>query len=240
MKYLLLLAFFICSFHSYSQEKLPNRPKSVLEIGIALGSYSGDLSPTFSKVNGGLNVGLLMRAQKRLNLRLDASYLYLQGQKLNDPNTLPPLEPPFPNNFFQSHTLNTSLSVQFNIVNSRHFRLYVAQGLGVFYYNPMDEDGNELIENLKDEPNGIFETRNQNEEYSNFAMSLPTRVGMTYYFENNFGFGLSATFVNPLTDYLDNVSELGNVNGNDQAMSINFSCFIPLSYGKLSSPRKEN
>lgn len=240
MKYLFLFTFFIYSFHSFGQDQLPTKPKSILELGVGLGSYKGDLSPNFSKVNGGFNLGLIMRAQKRLNLKLDVSYLYLQGQKLDDPNVLPPLEPPFPNNFFQSHTLNTSLSLMFNLINSKHFKLYVAQGVGIFYFNPLDEEGTELIENFKDETNGVFETRNKNETYSNFAMSLPTRVGMTYYFDNNFGFGLSATFVNPFTDYLDNISELGTVNGNDQAMSINFSCFIPLSYGKLSSPKKEN
>ena len=51
---------------------------------------------------------------------------------------------------------------------------------------------------------------------------------------------MSTTFHNPLTDYLDNVSELGTVKGNDQAMSVNFSCFIPLGYNKLDRPRKEN
>ncbi|NME72076.1 hypothetical protein [Flammeovirga aprica] len=240
MKYLILFTFFIYSYHSFSQEKLPTKPKTVLEVGVALGSYKGDLSPNFSKVNGGFNAGVIFRAQKRLNLKLDVSYLYLQGQQLRDPNTLPPLEPPFPNYFFQSHTLNTSFSVMFNIINKKRFKLYVTQGLGVFYFNPLDENGDELIENIRDEKEGIFETRNKNETYTNFAMSLPTRIGMTYYFKNNFGFGLSTTFVNPLTDYLDNVSELGTVKGNDQAMSVNFSCFIPLSYGKLASPRKEN
>lgn len=239
MKFFILLIFIFGGFQTFAQNELP-KPKSIMEVGIALGSYRGDLSPSFSKVNGGVNVGFLFNTKKRWHIRADLSYLYLQGQTLHDENYLPPLEPPFPNDFFQSHTLNTSVSFMFNIINKRYFKLYVAQGIGIFYYNPLDQYGNELIENYKDENNGLYETRNENETYTNFAFSMPTRIGVTYYFKNNFGLGLSATFVNPFTDYLDNVSELGAVSGNDQAMSINMSFFVPLTYGKLNRVHEPN
>ena len=173
MKNLFTLLLIFYSLNSFSQNELP-RPKVLMEFGPSLGSYKGDLSPNYRKVNGGVNFGFIFNNKKRWNIRFDLSYMYLQGQKFLGPDYLEPLNPPYPNNFFQSHTLNTSLSFMFNIINSKHFRLYVAQGIGAFYFNPMDEDGNELIENFE-------KTRNPNEVYSNFALSLPTRLGITLF-----------------------------------------------------------
>lgn len=234
--YIPLLILLLFSMSSFGQEVLP-RPKRILEIGPAISSYKGDLSSGFSKVGGGVNLGYIFNNNKRWQIRFDFSYLYLQGQKVYSPSYIPPLDPPYPNTFFQSHTLNSSLSFMFNIINSRYFKLYVAQGIGLFYFNPLDENGEEYIEqDYTNASEGIFATRNEGETYTNFAFSMPTRIGAYYYLKNNFGFGLSVTFVNPFTDYLDNISQLGVVDGNDQAMSINFSFLIPLSYrGKLKA-----
>ncbi|AZQ61767.1 hypothetical protein EI427_05820 [Flammeovirga pectinis] len=232
IKYILLTILVVGTTNLFGQDVMP-KPKRTLIIGGALGSYRGDLSPNYSKVNGGANLGIVFNKKKRFDLRFDLSYLYLQGQKLRGADYIPPLTEPFPNDYFQSHTLNTSLSVMYNIINKKNFKLYIAQGIGLFYYNPLDENGEELIDNISDNRNGIYETRNENEVYSNFAFSMPTRFGATYYLKNNFGVGVSCTFANPFTDYLDNVSDFGTVKGNDNAMSINFNCFIPLAYSKI-------
>ncbi|WP_281614295.1 outer membrane beta-barrel protein [Flammeovirga sp. SubArs3] len=230
---LFLCLFFFVQTITKAQEEIP-KPTKYLEIGPAIGSYRGDLSPNYSKVNGGVNVGYIFNKERRWNFRLDFSYLYVQGQILRAPDYIPPLTEPYPNDYFQSHTFNTSLSVMFNIINKDNFKVYIAQGIGLFYYNPMDENGEELIENISDPRQGYYKTRNDGEDYTNFALSLPTRFGVNYFFPTNFGVGVSATFANIFTDYLDNVSELGNVKGNDNLMSVNFSFFIPLQYQKLN------
>ncbi|OHX65242.1 hypothetical protein NH26_02175 [Flammeovirga pacifica] len=207
-------------------------PKRYLEISPLINSYSGDLG-RFNQINGGVNAALVFNKPRRGNFRLDFTYMYVQASRLRGADYVPPLEEPIPNDYFQSHTINFSLSYMYNIINKDNFKLYISQGLGLFYYDPMDEEGNKYIENFSDNDRGFYMTRNANETYTNFTMSLPTRLGIMYYFPGNFGVGLSSTFYNPLTDYLDNISDFGTVKGNDNLMSVNFNFHIPLQYQKL-------
>ncbi|MBB3696116.1 hypothetical protein KMW28_11985 [Flammeovirga yaeyamensis] len=226
----LLLVLLTCS--CFGQDFEIPTPKKYLEISPLINSYRGDLG-SFNQINGGINLAFIYNKPRRGNLRLDFTYLYVQASRLRGKDYVPPIQEPIPNNYFQSQTLNFSLSYMFYIINKKNIKLYLAQGLGVFYFDPLDENGESYFENISDNSRGYYQTRNESETYSKFTLSLPTRFGLMYYFPTNFGIGLSGTFYNPFTDYLDNISDFGTVKGYDNVFSLNFNFHIPLQYQKL-------
>jgi hypothetical protein len=58
---------------------------------------------------------------------------------------------------------------------------------------------------------------------------LPTQVGAIYLLPNQWGIGIQAGLLNPLTDYLDNIKELGNRSGNDNVMQTRLLLYVPLN-----------
>ena len=57
---------------------------------------------------------------------------------------------------------------------------------------------------------------------------LPTQVGANYFFKNTMGVGLQVGVLNPQTDYLDNISQLGNLENNDKVLSIRLMLIISI------------
>lgn len=97
--------------------------------------------------------------------------------------------------------------------------VYLSQGIGFIHFSPEDDEGNSLA----DLPN----TREDQETYRQESFMLPTNVGVLYLLPNQYGVSVQAGFYNPMTDYLDNISQLGD-SGNDNILAIRFAFYIPL------------
>jgi hypothetical protein len=79
-------------------------------------------------------------------------------------------------------------------------------GLGVFYFNPKGELGDEWydLQPLGTEGQGISETR---KKYSKIQLCIPVGVGFKYSFDRRWGIGLEYGIRKTFTDYIDDASK---------------------------------
>ncbi len=205
-------------------------PVSLMEIGISGNSYKGDLNTSYDKWSAGVKLGILFNRKEKLNGGVQFSYQSVTGQVLS-------LEPPaenedgiYPNTFFKSSVISGQYALRYNFIKKEFLHVYLSQGIGISYYNPQDEEGEDLVNQST--------TRNYTEDYRSTAFYLPTEIGAIYLFRNGYGVGIQGKFFNILTDYLDNISELGEVDGRDNILSIQLSFYAPLSYYEKRRQRR--
>lgn len=181
---------------------------NALHVGLDAYSYKGDLGRAYHKWSGGIRLGASFNKKKRVNGIINFSYGLLTGQ-----STERLLENELgkkPNTFFNTSILALNVNVCINIIKKDHYKIYFGQGVGIIRYIPKDEYGALLQDQ--------FNTRADGESFANISFSLPTRLGGTYLFENGFGVNAEIGFMNTVTDYLDNVSQFGTNEGNDNIM----------------------
>ncbi len=230
MKKHFLLSLFFCVFSCNSFAQTPTTDMSsatptqiktekkvdlLLYGGIGAVAYRGDLADSYQKWSSWFHIGLQKNRRRWLNPRVEVFYGTLSGQ-----NSAYTFEGGNPNLFFQTSLIGGSMNLQLNIIKQKSFMLYVSQGLGLAYYWIEDKNGN----NLDKQP----QTRTLGEVYSPTLLLLPSSIGATYLFPNQFGLGVEAGLQNTMTDYLDNISKWGKDTGNDNALRIKFSFYAPV------------
>ncbi|MBX2843935.1 MAG: hypothetical protein KTR26_19340 [Flammeovirgaceae bacterium] len=195
-------------------------PKVLLDFGFSANAYKGDLNNSYSKWNGFVHLGVKLNRKKRLNSQFEVSFGNLKGQNIflngNENNTQKA------NRFFSTDIFSLNYNLYINIIKKENFSVYLSQGVGFMKFLPKDEEGNDLIQEI--------ETRAQNEDYNTNAFQLPSNLGVIYIFKPGFGLGYQMGLVNPLTDYLDNISQLGENSGNDNIFRVKFSFYAPISF----------
>lgn len=199
-----------------STQNTDNSPTRFIELGIAPTSYKGDLN-SYNHWNIGWHIGLLLARKKRLN----GEFSFFGGE-ISGQNSQFQSEDATktPNTFFKTTFISGSYNLHLNLIAKPRFKLYVSQGIGLMNFTPQ----NALYNNLIDE----VDTRPHNEDYSTTSLMLPTQIGTHYSLKNNFSFGIKVTWLNTRTDYLDNISEWGNVDNNDNIMAYKIYVLIPL------------
>lgn len=190
-------------------------PRAWLSTGPSLLSYTGDLNH-YQQVNAGYSLGILLNRKEKWNGRINLSFGRLNGEDrlLNiPPGTLAP------NDYFRTSFFALNYSLHYNMVKTDTWQVYLSQGIGIFRFTPKNADG----EDLSEKP----DTRAPGETFRNLTVMLPTMAGAGYTFPTGFGAGLETGWYNVLSDYLDNVSELGE-NGTDNIFSVRISLLVPL------------
>ena len=193
-----------------------------LYLGVGANSYSGDLGNAYSKWTPSFHTGILFNKKKRINGSINLVFGRLTGQTLDqiqDPDITP-------NDFFNTSFFSVNYDLQINLVKTEQWKLYLSQGVGFMFYTPKDENSNSLI----DQP----DTRPPGESYSSISVILPTKIGAFYFINTKFGVGAEVALNNPLTDYLDNISEWGTNDGNDNYMTARFVLVVPFPKIKAS------
>ncbi|UII21098.1 hypothetical protein [Fulvivirga ligni] len=184
--------------------------------GISMAAYKGDLS-SYDQYRGLFQVGVQLNKKKRLNGNFNLGIGSVSGENRDFRRfETGDIEP---NRYFRTNFFFLNYDLHYNIVKTDFLIVYVSQGIGFFRFTPKDDEGNSLI----DQGN----TRNPDESYRNSTFMLPTSAGATYFLPNKYGIGLQAGFLNPLTDYLDNISELGETGG-DNILEFRFSLYVPI------------
>ena len=187
--------------------------------GPALIKYSGELG-NYDNTSGSLNIGVQFNKKKKLNGSLNFGLGSASGQDVNFGSQASLSTDPDPNNFFKSQFVYFSYELKYHLIKRADYHIYISQGLGVFRFNPQDDLGNDLQD--------LNNTRNTDETYRNATVMLPIGVGGTYFLPNKFGIGLQMGFYNTLTNYLDNISELGDESG-DNLLGIRLAVYAPLN-----------
>ena len=212
MKYLILLLIGTPIFLSAQ-----TRDKFVL-AGANMNTYKGDMGD-FNQWNGGFQAGILFNKKRKLNGAIQLTFGSVSDQQ-NVEGSTQISQAPSPNRYFKSNFFAVNYEVHYNIVKTSKWLVFVSQGVGFLRYTPKDEFG----EKLEDQPG----TRAAQESFRSSSFMLPTSVGAAYFLTNEVGIGIQTTFCNPLTDYLDNISELGS-SGNDNILNLKLSIYLPLT-----------
>jgi hypothetical protein len=142
----------------------------------------------------------------------------LSGQQVGG---IPTSGSPQPNTFFKTSTVSLHYDLRYNFFRKEKWKVYASLGFGLLRFNPKDESDN----NLQDFQN----TRAENETYGNIVAVIPLQLGAMYFLNNGFGTNFQFGFLNPTTDYLDNISDLGEETGGDNVLQFRFSLLVPLN-----------
>ncbi|MEJ2003573.1 MAG: hypothetical protein P8X57_01100 [Cyclobacteriaceae bacterium] len=199
-------------FYSRAQEA-----SSWAIIGLEIPSYTGDLN-RYAQFNSGFTAGFRLNQRKNLNGQFLLSVGTLKGDNRRL-DILPGSESP--NTFFRTSFIEVTYQLHYYLLQRNHFRLYAGIGAGFLRFQPMDNEGTPLSD--------LPGTRAGNETYRNITLALPVKLGGQYIFDNQFGVSFEAGWHNPLTDYLDNISELGN-GGLDNILFLRVNLMVPLGF----------
>ena len=196
------------------------RPLRYLEIGAGANAYRGDLTKRYEKWSSALHVGLLFNRREHFNGHLNLAIGTLTGQNPAYAFDGEPGAASAPNRFFRTPFFAVNYDLHFNILKTNRWIVYVGQGIGIVRFKPKDDFGNDLQENLANRPPG--------ETYNNVSLVLPSQAGITYLFGNGYGVGVRSGWLNPKTDYLDNISQWGNRVKKDNALWVRFLFAVPM------------
>jgi hypothetical protein len=194
-------------------------------IGIGSSIMRSDLQPSYKKPGIAFSGFFRFNTKKRLNAAITLQYGQVSAEDpsvkfINDDEITI-------NSYARTPYFAIAVNPIFNIIKEESYALYVAQGFGIFHFNAYDEDN----ENL----NNKLNSRATGESYGNTTVYLPTSLGAYYILPNDFGFGLNFQFMNPQTDYLDNISTFGNSDNNDNIIRLSLSVFKKIKV----SPRED-
>jgi len=208
--YLVLLLLFLLNA-THGQEK----KDKWIRVGLSGAASITDLSKYESFGAVGM-AGLQFNKKKRLNGAFLLGYGTIEG---NDPSFTSPVAGKSPNRFFSTRFLFGHYDLHYNFIKTDKVILYISQGIGFIRFTPEDQFGQSLEDQL--------DTRADDETYRNLSLILPTKLGAMYILPNQFAVGGEVGFMGTMTDYLDNISELGD-SGNDNIFALNLNLFIPL------------
>lgn len=181
-------------------------------------SYRGDLSNHFQSWGGTFHAGLTFNKKKRLNGYLHLMIGGVRGN--NDSYTYNSTETTTPNTYFKTSLISVGYELRINILKKESFAVYVSPGIALLRFEPKDE--------FNDSYSNQFSTRAKGEEYSTVSLMLPLKIGGSYYLTNGYGIGMDLGFLNPLTDYIDNISQWGNRSKKDNLLQMNLLLYIPI------------
>ena len=231
--YLLIALFFICHFSTAQRLKWQRlQPTKFLEVGFTGNAYNGDLGRPYSQWGSGASISVLFNKKEKLNGSLSLQFKTASGQNISFEPFPENEEGIFPNTYFQSNIIAASYQLRYHFIKTDYIHLYLGQGIGLFGFSSRDIFGEPLQDRLL--------TRNFDESYTNTSFYLPTSLGCIFLMRNGYGIGFQGTIANLLTDYLDNISQLGNDNGNDNLISLKVACYIPLSFYEKKQRRRNN
>ena len=223
--YLILSCF--CILTVYAQSENPGAP---LQIGLGMvgHSYVGDLTEKGVGVRRfypGGNISLQFNGEGALKFQLNAGYGGFTEQ--SDLERQEVVNGIIPNNYVQTSFFYSDLRLKFFFLKRKRIRPYLSAGVGMFSFQPEDEMGNFLGEN-------IF-TRLPDEIYGSTVATFPMTMGVQGKLNKMLALGLDYTWRFTTTDYLDNIGLLGKKAGNDATHAIQASLYFTLE--QRASPK---
>lgn len=197
-------------------------PIRLLEIGVGPTVYKGDLSDQYRKWASAFYLGVKFNKKHRINGHLNLAIGTITGQNAGYTFTGESETTPTPNRFFKTSFFSLNYDVQVNLLKRPHWIIYVSQGIGFTRYNPKDEYGASFQNQLNSRP--------ANETYGSISAVLPTQTGVMYLLSNGYGAGVQGGWLNPQSDYIDNISQWGNRSKKDNVLWVKFQFIVPLGF----------
>lgn len=126
------------------------------------------------------------------------------------------------NSFARTSYQSLHVEPSFHFLKKPNYSIYFSQGFGFMRFAVYDQNSQDLVNQL--------DSRSQGEDYSNFTVFLPSTLNAYYFLDNDFGIHLRTGFLNPQTDYLDNISNFGNAENNDNIFILQLSILKRFTY----------
>ena len=182
-----------------------------LGIGLLAAGYAGDLtvnSHPFERFSAGASLSLQFASEKLISPQLNGGFGKFSAQDRD----IAAVEGVQPNTFVETPFFFVDLRIKARFLRETGFNPYISAGIGMLGFTPRDGMGNSLLDN--------YSTRQEGETYGSITANFPLSAG----FEVKLGpillVGLEYTYRVTTTDYLDNISALGQKEGNDNLQSI--------------------
>lgn len=208
---ILTLICFMLAFFTYGQEDSVYNKFAGLSFGTSIPKT--DLDPTYNKAGVQLSGFMQLTSNRWLNVAfwLSAGEVQSENREVRffDQSEFQINE--FAKSTYQSLHVEPSL----HLLKKANYSIYLSQGFGFMRFTVYDKNGLNLANRLN--------SRAQGEDYSNFTVLLPSTLNAYYFLDNGFGALLRTGFLNPQTDYLDNVSTFGNAENNDNIYILQLS-----------------
>jgi len=201
---------------SIDTQKVANR---YFTIGLSANAFKGSLQNSYRTFTPALHLGLLLNRKRRLNGSFNIAIgSYTADNGLNESQTI---SGKTPNNFVQSTFFALNYGLHIHVIKTTRFQWFLGTGVGLFRFNPKDEQGNGLISQKN--------TRKSTESYSNVTTTFPIYSGVNWFHKSGYGIGFQAGWWNTTSPYLDNVNELSTEKRNDNLLSYRFTLLVPFS-----------
>jgi len=209
--------FLLACLCAFSQER-----SKMLEIGFAANALKGDLNPDYQSFQPSFLISYRFYSEKRVNGRFQFTYGNLVIQNLNPPfKEISQDELLFPVSYVKTRFFGLHYEAIVRIVEYEGLRVGIAQGIGTMRFDPQDINGNSLIDRNA--------TRAKGEEYNNISLFFPSSLMISYLMKDKLLISGQLGWMNPVTDYLDNLGELAEESTRDNALSIRVSFGIFLN-----------
>lgn len=218
--FLFTLLFSLTTLTSFAQPK-----KKYVFGSLGPAAYKGDLVGRYQKWGFYGQLGVQYASAKRLNGSFILGFGFVQGQ--NSDYTFQEDPSSTPNTYVYTSFQSLSYALQYNIISTESWKVYVSQGLGIARFTTRDEDYNQLSSQL--------DTRPLSEDYSNISFMLPRKIGVQRIFNNGLAVNFNVNWLNPTTDYLDNISQWGNNSKNDNILTYQIALMVQLGQTKQKS-----
>ena len=184
-------------------------------FGLMATGYLGDLNyqsgQMYNRFYPGFNVSLQFANEKFFYPQLNVGY----GRFVAQNRKLEPVEGYNVNKFVSTAVFYADIRMKFRAFPRKMFQPYVSVGVGILNYTPKDADRNSLSDN--------FESRKEEETYGSVTAGFPLSGGLDVKLSHIVAIGIEYTHRITLTDYLDNIGELGGFKGKDHLTNLTLS-----------------
>lgn len=196
----------------WAQEATLDSTRSVgLGVGFGGASYRGDLQSSYHGFSLEGSVYFLLNPEAGFS----AGFMAYAGNVAGENPDLMPVALPngnyvTPNRYFTTNYQGLAFMPRVRLYGRWGMGIWLSQGVGLLRFSPLSAEGEALLD--------AADTRAPNEFYGASAIHFPTLLQLGYGWPNGLQWQVQAGLMNPITDYLDNIGELGTRDGFDRML----------------------
>lgn len=190
-----------------SAQEVPGQAPLRLGIGFFGVAFDGDLTvdgEKFYRFNPGFNASLQFASRKLITPQLNAGF----GKFVAQNRDIAAVEGVQPNTFVETSFFYVDFRLKLKFFRKKNVNPYGSIGASLLGFTPRDQNDDPLIDN--------FPTRNEGETYGTITAAFPLSLGLDIHLNPLLGLNLEYTYRPVGNDYLDNIGELGTMEGNDK------------------------
>lgn len=202
-------------FHCVFGQELPSF--LLFGAGFEAVRYSGDIvsgSRSWERFNAVGKLSFTLENYKVISPYIQFGFgsFSAQNRELNQ------VTPFAPNRYVYTRFQYLSLGPKIRFKRWKKVYPYLIPTIGILFFDPLDQDFNSYVNQDR--------TRAEGEEYNTSVFIFPLLMGVHLRLHEHFHLSFQYQFYGITTDYIDNISELGEKSGNDRLSGICINFYI--------------